>query len=121
MQPIDIEQEKKEILNKYKSLLRVCADTTSKEDKKEIRKAFNLAVEADNEGGTKLPVSPKPVIGSPAACCACHLLISGLSRLGCIFLKCIGSCPIADRAASLLDNPTKADIGIRFPPLCLQI
>ena len=46
MQPIDLEQEKKDILNKYKSLLRACADKTNKEDKKEIRKAFNLAVEA---------------------------------------------------------------------------
>lgn len=46
MQPIDLEQEKKEILNKYKSLLRACADKINKEDKKEIRKAFNLAVEA---------------------------------------------------------------------------
>ena len=46
IQPIDIEKEKKEILNKYKSLLRVCADKTDKKDKKEIRKAFNLAVDA---------------------------------------------------------------------------
>jgi guanosine-3',5'-bis(diphosphate) 3'-pyrophosphohydrolase len=46
MQPIDLEQEKKDILNKYKSLLRACADKINKEDKKEIRKAFNLAVEA---------------------------------------------------------------------------
>jgi hypothetical protein len=49
MQPIDFEQEKKEILNKYKSLLRACADKTNKEDKKEIRKAFNLAVEAPTD------------------------------------------------------------------------
>ena len=34
MQPIDLEQEKKDILNKYKSLLRACADKTNKEDKK---------------------------------------------------------------------------------------
>ena len=46
MQEIDIEKEKREILNKYKSLLRACADKTDKSDKKEIRKAFNLAVEA---------------------------------------------------------------------------
>ena len=46
MQPIDLEQEKKDILNKYKSLLRACADKINKEDKKEIRKALNLAVKA---------------------------------------------------------------------------
>ena len=32
MQPIDFEQEKKDILNKYKSLLRACADKINKED-----------------------------------------------------------------------------------------
>ena len=44
MQPLDLEKEKKEIINKYRSLLRACNDKTSKEDKKNIRKAFNLAV-----------------------------------------------------------------------------
>ena len=36
MQPIDFEQEKKEILNRYKSLLRTCTDKTYKVDKKNI-------------------------------------------------------------------------------------
>ena len=54
MQPIDIEKEKKEILNKYKSLLRACADKTDKKDKKEIRKAFNLAVNRAILGGASL-------------------------------------------------------------------
>ena len=49
MQPIDFEQEKKEILNRYKSLLRTCADKTDKVDKKNIRKAFDIAVEAHKE------------------------------------------------------------------------
>ena len=40
MLPIDTEKEKKEILNKYKSLLRVCSGKTNKLDKKRIRKAF---------------------------------------------------------------------------------
>ena len=38
------ENEKKEILNRYRALLRSCNEKTTKEDKKEIRKAFNLAV-----------------------------------------------------------------------------
>ena len=46
MRPFDLDQEKKEILNRYKSLIRACSDKTNKEDKKEIRKAFDLAVEA---------------------------------------------------------------------------
>ena len=49
MQPIDLEQEKKEILNRYKSLLRACSDKINKEDKKNIRKAFNIAVEAHKD------------------------------------------------------------------------
>ena len=36
MQPIDLEQEKKDILNKYKALLRACSDKTNPKDKKEI-------------------------------------------------------------------------------------
>jgi len=64
MQPIDLEQEKKDILNKYKSLLRACADKTDKEDKKEIRKAFDLAVEAHKKQRRK---SGEPYIYHPIA------------------------------------------------------
>ena len=64
MQPIDLEQEKKDILNKYKSLLRACADKTNKEDKKEIRKAFDLAVEAHK---TQRRKSGEPYIYHPIA------------------------------------------------------
>jgi len=64
MQPIDLEQEKKDILNKYKSLLRACADKTNKKDKKEIRKAFNLAVEAHKNMRRK---SGEPYIYHPIA------------------------------------------------------
>mgnify|MGYP000021659513 FL=1 len=42
-------QEQKEILNRYRNLLRACADKTDKEDKKFIRKAFNLAVDAHKD------------------------------------------------------------------------
>ena len=64
MRPIDLEQEKKEILNKYRSLLRACDDKTNKEDKKEIRKAFNLAVEAHKNMRRK---SDEPYIYHPIA------------------------------------------------------
>ncbi|MGC6470840.1 MAG: RelA/SpoT family protein [Flavobacteriales bacterium] len=46
MQSINVDIERKEILNRYRGLLRDCRDKTSKEDKKQIRKAFNIAVEA---------------------------------------------------------------------------
>ena len=64
MQPIDLEQEKKDILNKYKSLLRACTDKTDKADKKEIRKAFDLAVEAHK---TQRRKSGEPYIYHPIA------------------------------------------------------
>jgi len=64
MEPIDLEQEKKAILNKYKSLLRACADKINKEDKKEIRKAFNLAVQAHKHMRRK---SGEPYIYHPIA------------------------------------------------------
>lgn len=64
MQPIDLEQEKKDILNKYKSLLRACADKTNKEDKKEIRKAFDIAVKAHKNQRRK---SGEPYIYHPIA------------------------------------------------------
>ncbi len=61
---IDLEKEKKEILNKYKAILRACSDKTNKEDKKEIRKAFNLAVDAHKEMRRK---SGEPFIYHPLA------------------------------------------------------
>ena len=64
MQPINLEQEKKEILNKYKSLLRICADKTNTKDRSTIRKAFNIAVEAHKEMRRK---SGEPYIYHPIA------------------------------------------------------
>lgn len=62
MQEIDLEQERKEILNRYKGLLRDCKDKTNAKDKKIIRKAFNLAVEAHKEMRRK---SGEPYIYHP--------------------------------------------------------
>ena len=64
MQPIDHEKEKKEILNRYRSLLRVNKDRLSKNDKKIIRKAFNVAVEAHKNMRRK---SGEPYIYHPIA------------------------------------------------------
>ena len=62
MQPIDLELEKKEILNRYKSLLRACNDKINKTDKTKIRKAFNVAVEAHKDMRRK---SDEPYIHWP--------------------------------------------------------
>jgi len=62
MQDIDLELERKEILNRYKGLLRDCKNKTDAEDKKMIRKAFNLAVDAHKEMRRK---SGEPYIYHP--------------------------------------------------------
>ena len=64
MDPLDLENEKKEILNRYRALLRSCNEKTTKEDKKEIRKAFNLAVKGHENTRRK---SGEPYILHPIA------------------------------------------------------
>ena len=62
--PIDIEKENKEILNKYRKLLRACSEKIDPTGKKEIRKAFNLAVDAHKNMRRK---SGEPFIYHPLA------------------------------------------------------
>ena len=64
MNPLDLENEKKEIINRYRALLRSCNEKTTKEDKKEIRKAFNLAVKGHENTRRK---SGEPYILHPIA------------------------------------------------------
>jgi len=59
---IDLEKERKEILNRYKGLLRDCRESITKEDKKLIRKAFNLSVDAHKDMRRK---SGEPYIYHP--------------------------------------------------------
>ncbi len=49
MQTAEALNEKKEILIRYRNLLRVCKPRTTREDKLLIRKAFNLALEAHKD------------------------------------------------------------------------
>ncbi len=62
MQSYDLEKEKKEILERYRNLLKVCKPKTSAEDKLLIRKAFNLALEAHKDMRRK---SGEPYIYHP--------------------------------------------------------
>tara|TARA_B100000795_G_C22802537_1_gene442695 strand:- start:504 stop:2729 length:2226 start_codon:yes stop_codon:yes gene_type:complete len=64
MSEIDIEVENKEIVKRYKALLRSCNGDITREDKKLIRKAFNLAVEAHKDVRRK---SGEPYIFHPIA------------------------------------------------------
>lgn len=62
MPEFDPEIEKKEILNRYRDLLKVCKPRTSAQDKQLIRKAFNLALEAHKDMRRK---SGEPYIYHP--------------------------------------------------------
>ena len=61
---IDIELEKKEILKRYRMLLKSCKRMMDKNDKLMIRKAFNLAVESHKDMRRK---SGEPYIYHPIA------------------------------------------------------
>jgi GTP pyrophosphokinase len=54
MTEIDIEKENKAIAQEYKELLRISYQTLSEEDKKLIRKAFDVSVEAHKEQRRKI-------------------------------------------------------------------
>lgn len=60
---LEIEQERKEILNAFRGLMRTVKDR-SKEDTRTIRKAFDVAVEAHKEMRRK---SGEPYIYHPIA------------------------------------------------------
>jgi len=62
VQSINVDKERKEILNRYRGLLRDCRDKTSLEERKLIRKAFNIAVEAHKDMRRK---SGEPYIYHP--------------------------------------------------------
>jgi guanosine-3',5'-bis(diphosphate) 3'-pyrophosphohydrolase len=61
---IDLEAEKKEILKRYKALLRACKRTLEKGDKLLIRKAFDISLEAHKDMRRK---SGEPYIYHPIA------------------------------------------------------
>jgi len=62
MEQVALEKENKEIVNRYKALLRSCSGRLSNKDKALIRKAFNLAVEAHSDMRRK---SGEPYIYHP--------------------------------------------------------
>src|SRR6056300_1753913 len=64
MQEIDLELERKEILNRYRGLLRVSKSTREQGDGRIIRKAFELALDAHKDMRRK---SGEPYIYHPIA------------------------------------------------------
>ncbi len=61
---IDLEEEKREILRRYRALLRVCHRSKSRADRMRIRKAFELSAEAHKDMRRK---SGEPYIYHPIA------------------------------------------------------
>lgn len=61
---IDLEKEKRDILNAYRGLLRACKRSRDREDTRMIRKAFNVAVDAHKDMRRK---SGEPYIFHPIA------------------------------------------------------
>ncbi len=61
---IDLDAEKKEILKRYRALLRACKSTMQKGDKRMIRLAFNMALESHQDMRRK---SGEPYIYHPIA------------------------------------------------------
>jgi GTP diphosphokinase / guanosine-3',5'-bis(diphosphate) 3'-diphosphatase len=78
---IDLEAERKEILNRYKSLIKACKRRLEKGDKETIRKAFEVAVEAHKEMRRK---SGEPYIYHPIAVAQICAEEIGLGSVGIV-------------------------------------
>lgn len=78
---IDLEAERKEILNRYKILIKACRRRLEKGDKELIRKAFEVAVEAHKEMRRK---SGEPYIYHPIAVAQICAEEIGLGAIGIV-------------------------------------
>jgi GTP diphosphokinase / guanosine-3',5'-bis(diphosphate) 3'-diphosphatase len=78
---IDLEAERKEILNRYKVLIKACKRRLEKGDKELIRKAFEVAVEAHKEMRRK---SGEPYIYHPIAVAQICAEEMGLGAVGIV-------------------------------------
>lgn len=78
---IDLEAERKEILNRYKLLIKACKRRLEKGDKELIRKAFEVAVEAHKEMRRK---SGEPYIYHPIAVAQICAEEMGLGAVGIV-------------------------------------
>ena len=78
---IDLEAERKEILNRYKLLIKACKRRLEKGDKEMVRKAFEVAVEAHKEMRRK---SGEPYIYHPIAVATICAEEMGLGATGIV-------------------------------------
>lgn len=116
MVEIDLEQEKKEILKRYRSLLRSCQRRIDKKDKLAIRKAFDLAVESHKDMRRK---SGEPYIYHPIAVaqiCVSEIGLGATSIICALLHDVVEDTDITledirrsfgDKVASIIDGLTK--------------
>jgi guanosine-3',5'-bis(diphosphate) 3'-pyrophosphohydrolase len=95
---IDLEAEKKEILKRYRALLRSCKSTLQKGDKEMIRRAFDMALESHKDMRRK---SGEPYIYHPIAVAqiAAEEIGLGTTSIVCALLHDL----VEDTAISLED------------------
>ena len=110
MTEAEIEAENKEIGKRYKTLLRSCNSDITREDKKLIRKAFNLAVKAHNGVRRK---SGEPYIFHPIAVAQ---IVAKHIGLGAVSISCALLHDVVEDTEYTLD-----DIGKLFNPKIKQI
>src|SRR5690606_30005981 len=96
---IDLEAEKKEILKRYRALLRACKPTLQKGDKRMIRQAFDMALESHKDMRRK---SGEPYIYHPIAVAqiAAEEIGLGTTSIVCALLHDV----VEDTAITLEDN-----------------
>jgi len=110
MQQLVIEQENKEIVNKYRALLRACNSDVTRSDKRLIRKAFNLSVKAHKDVRRK---SGEPYIYHPIA--VAHIVAKDIG-LGATSIACALLHDVVEDTDYTLD-----DIEKMFNPKVRQI
>lgn len=95
---IDLEAEKKEILKRYRALLKACKSTLQKGDKRMIRRAFDMALESHKDMRRK---SGEPYIYHPIAVAqiAAEEIGLGTTSIVCALLHDV----VEDTAISLDD------------------
>ena len=110
MEEVAVEKENAEIVKRYKALLRSCNSDITREDKKLIRKAFNLAVEAHSGVRRK---SGEPYIYHPIAVAQ---IVAKDIGLGATSIACALLHDVVEDTDYTLD-----DIGKMFNPKVRQI
>src|SRR5690606_8626377 len=121
---IDLEAEKKEIIKRYRALLRACKPTLQKGDKKLIRKAFVTSMEAHKEMRRK---SGEPYIYHPIAVariCAEEISLGTTSIVCALLHDTVEDTEITVEEIERIFNPKVAKIidgltkisGVYFDP-----